>query len=149
MPLEILVPFVVLAVSVIMLVITRSGLSRQARLDSTEAVAARFALDFPEYDVTDVMIADDRQAALLTIGGRDVADAAGLVRTIGDRTTTRLMTSGALHSVVEDDKGLAVRSTDFTWPCQTVRLADPADRARWRKLLDRLSVEPPASQAEA
>jgi len=146
MPLEILVPFVVIAVAVIMLVITRSGLSMQARLGSAEAVASRFSIDFPECAVADILIADDRRAALLIMRDTDVV---GLVRAIGDRTTTRLLSAGSLSSMVERDTGLVVNSTDFTWPRQVVQLAETADRAQWRTVLLPLCVETPTDQVAA
>jgi len=146
MPLEILVPFVVIAVSVIMLVITRSGLSRQARLSSDQAVAARFGIDFPECTVADIMIDDDRCTALLIMQD---TDAVGLVRAIGDRTTTRMLNAGALFSVVERDTGLVVTSTDFTWPRHVIQLAGAAERARWRTVLMPFCVETHADKVAA
>ena len=146
MPLEILVPFVVVAVAVIMLVITRSGLSRQARVGSAEAVAARFAIDYPDCAVADILIADDGRAALLLM--RDT-DAAGLVRAIGDRTTTRFLNPGSLSSVTEHRSGLVLSSTDFTWPRQRIQLAEAAQRDRWRMALDPLCADKPAAQVPA
>lgn len=146
MPLEILVPFVVIAVSVIMLVITRSGLSRQARLGAPEAVAARFEIDFPACALADILIADDARVALLIMP--DTA-AVGLVRAIGDRTTTRLLDAGALSSVIERETGLVVTSTDFTWPRHFIRLADAAERARWRTALLPLCVDMHAAEVAA
>lgn len=146
MPLEILVPFVIVAVSVIMLVIVRSGLSRRARLGSAEAAASRFAIDFPDCAIADTLIADDGRAALLIM--RE-SEAVGLVRAIGDRTTTRLLNAGDLSAVIERDNGLIVTSTDFTWPRQGIRLADAADRVRWREVLLPLCGEAHADRITA
>jgi len=144
MPLEILAPFVVIAVLVIMLVVSRSGLSRRATLRSEDDVRARLAIDFPDFEGEAVLIDDSRTTALLP-----GPDRVGLVRAFGDRSTTRMLTAGAVRAVAESEKGVVIEMTDFTWPRQSVALKSPADRARWRQALAPLQAAPTAEERPA
>lgn len=149
MPLEILAPFVVLAVAVIMLVISRSGLSRSATLTDSDAITRRFQIDHPEVEVRSVWIDNSQKTALLTLSAEPLPSGAlGLVKAVGDRTTTRLLLPGSLKSVAEQSDGLHLHSADFTWPRHTVKLKDPDDRAQWLTLLRPLAAgtETPTSR---
>ena len=143
MPLELLVPFVVAAVTVIMLVISRSGLSRPTVLTGETQVESRFRLDYPEAAIDTVLIDDAGTTALLMAGGA----ATGLLRAFGDRTTTRQLKPGDLAAVTVISSGLEIVSADFTWPRHRVALRREEDRARWRDALAPLATTQGAAAA--
>lgn len=146
MPLEILVPFVVLAVAAIMLVIVRSGLSKQAAIASAEAARRRFRIDYPAADIACVLIDDDRKTALLAMRN---SGEAGLVLAFGDRTVTRLLTPGDVRSMAAGNAGFTLRFDDFTAPVLAIALAGDGDRAVWRAILEPLTGAPATREAAA
>lgn len=112
MPLEILALLVILGVGGIVLAIHLTGGTVTATLANDEAAIERFAEDFPEHAVAEVMITENGQSAVLALTGGD----AGLVHAIGDRFLTRLLTAGTAATIdAAGEAALLLRLNDMSW----------------------------------
>lgn len=100
------------------------GWSQPATLDSPDAARARYALDHPEDTVIDVIVADDRKAALLSLEGGHI----GLVHGLGDRFVVRRLGPGSLSALRVDPAVVTLQLDDIGFPRATLRLAESATR---------------------
>lgn len=111
MSLAILVPLVVVGVSLVVLAIHFSGLSRPARIGSDEEVRARYAYDYPLDTVQSMDVTTDRRAAFLAVEGGVL----GIVESFGDGYVTERLAPGADIDIATDGAAIRVRSGDVTW----------------------------------
>lgn len=127
-----LAALVVVGVGLIVAAIHFTGGSRAASIASADQARARFAADYPNIQITAVVVTADRRSALLeTADGR-----AGLVHAVGAKFLTRLLTQRDVAAVrSEADNVLSVRFWDFTFPRARFAFAGPAEAARAEALL--------------
>lgn len=131
MPLEMLAIMVVLGLALAIGAVHLSGLSHPAHIEDATQAAARFGEDFPERNVMDCLITEDRRAAFLKLEGGGI----GLVAAMGDRFITRLLDGAAMagHTRPQPDE-IDLEFRDFTYPSGAYGFgsAEEADRlAGW------------------
>ncbi len=126
-PLHLLLPLVVGGVALTVGLTHLLGGSTPAAL-SVEAITDLLALDLPDAVVDEVLLADDRRAALVTLRSGHAA-----VLVLGDRLVSRLLPAGLRAEATE--RGLRLRLPDPGCPRIDVALSDSARRQEW---LDRL-----------
>ncbi len=126
-PLPVLLGLVVGGLTVTTAPLHWMGWSETATLESAEAAAARFALDYPDHTVTEVVLADDAAAALLALE----AGAIGLVAAVGDRFVVRTLQRGSLSAVHSDPAQLLLHLSDIAFPRARIRLPASPLRDRW------------------
>lgn len=127
-----LAALVVVGVGLIVAAIHFTGGSRGASIASEEQVRARFAADYPNVQISGVVVTADRRSALLeTADGRT-----GLVHAVGAKFLTRLLGPRDVAVVrPEGDTVLTVRFWDFTFPSARFVFSSPAETARAEALL--------------
>ncbi len=119
-------------VTVVVAVTHLTGGSQLARLGTDEDVLAAWRVDHPDDVVTTVQRADDDRTALVMVS----ESSPGLVFGLGDRLVCRRLAPALLHRVIEGERHLDLRLSDFGARRVRVRLADPALRAAWRRRLE-------------
>lgn len=125
MPLNILLPLVVIGIAAIAVMLHLTGKSKRARLTQDSARAA-WLRHFPDDQVAQVLAADEGHAALV-----ETNQGWGLIWSFGADTVARHLTDVA----IEDTKqGLRFKFSDFTAPSVRVILA-PDERMIWRKMV--------------
>ncbi|SLN65999.1 hypothetical protein TRL7639_03737 [Falsiruegeria litorea R37] len=125
MPLDILLILVVVGIASIAVMLHLSGKSKRARLTSNNAGMA-WVRHFPDDQVTNVMVAKDGHAALVTTSA-----GMGLIWSFGADTVARHLVDVSLD---ETKHGLRFKFSDFTAPSVRVALA-PEERQTWCKTI--------------
>lgn len=126
MSLALLVVMVVVGVSGVVLIVHLTGGSVHARLADEAAARARFAVDFPEPEVTAAFLTADGEAAFLALADGRV----GIVQAIGSKFLTRIVAARDLAEAPRvEDAAVTLHLRDFTWPGGVFTLAG-ADEAR-------------------
>lgn len=126
MSLTLLVFIVVAGIAAVVIAVHMTGGSVRAELDGEEAARRRFAEDFPDLAPASVWLTRDRCAAIIGLEDGRV----GIVRALGGKFLTRLVTAGDLVGAPRASDGtVCVRLRDFTWRGGVFRFAD-AEEAR-------------------
>ena len=116
----------------VILTVHLTGGSQRARIADAQDARAVFALDFPDAQVQDVVLADDHRAALLALDNGHF----GAVTVLGKDRVARRFSRSALRRVRADARGLTLRTGDFGAPTIRVALAHPDHRAAWHARLE-------------
>lgn len=112
MPLEILALLVVFGVGGVVLAIHLTGGTISAEIASAGAARSRFAEDFADVAVGDVIITNDRRSAVLALEG----DNCGVIHAIGDRFLTRYLVADDNPTArAKDDVTISLRIDDISW----------------------------------
>jgi len=115
MPLNILLPIVVLGIAGIAALLHLLGYSRPKRIASELEARALWAREFPAHPAQTVLVAQDGHAALI-----QTPQGTGLVWTIGaDATARRLQNANATRTA----SGIRVYLHDFTAPSVSIHLS--------------------------
>ena len=111
MPLEILVPMVVVGLAIMIGTVHLAGGSQKdARLDE-DLARQRFAIDFPDFGADIFFLNDERSCAFL----HDVhGDQLGYVQAMGQHCLTRLLKPGSVSDLASGEKRLVVKLKDPT-----------------------------------
>jgi hypothetical protein len=125
MPLELLLIMVVGGVSLVALILHLTGRSAQTVLSAEDARVA-WHRHFPDDEVRQVMVSEDRHAALV-----QTSVATGLLWSFGADTVARHLID---FDVMETKDGLRLEFHDFGTPGVSLTLAPP-ERARWQQLM--------------
>ena len=125
MPLEILLIMVVGGVSLVALILHMTGRSAQTVLSAEDARSA-WHRHFPDDEVRDVLVSEDRHAALVQIAGTT-----GLLWSFGADTVARHLND---FDMMETQAGLRLEFHDFGTPGVSLTLA-PCERDRWQQLM--------------
>ncbi len=121
MSLPILVAMVVVGISAVVAAVHLSGGSAKAQLAGTDHALQRFATDFPDLASRAVLLTEDGGTAFLQLDNGSV----GIVRGIGDKFLTRIVTGADVAAVtVRDDRTVALSLLDFTWKGGDFRFTD-------------------------
>jgi|GEM_PF-2949608 len=129
MPLNILLPMVVLGIAGLVLLVRLLRPTPPLTLANRKAARALWDHRNPENPARAIHLSRSRNAALI-----ETDTAAGLLWSMGCDPVTRLFhTAPDCH---ETDKTLIVRTGDFTAPKITIALPDPTERRRWRSVLE-------------
>lgn len=127
MPLYILAPMVVVGLA---LVIGCGYLldRKKSRKPLDEAgFRKRFARDFPNEEVDEIILASDGLSALLRLAS---AGKVGLVFQMGQNQSTRLLEPGSVQHISQTAAGLELVLKDFSAHCVKIELKDPAKTLR-------------------
>ena len=126
MSLPVLAVMVVFGIAAIVMAVHLTGGSRLARLADEAHARRRFAEDYPDEEVADVVLANDGAAAFLVLlGGR-----LGVVQAIGGHFLTRIVLPGDIAVLKMESSGLTLRSRDFTWKGGAFEFGEAAAAAR-------------------
>jgi hypothetical protein len=127
MPLNILLPMVVIGIATITIVLHLLGLSRRITLIDADAARAAWDREFPADPAAAATLSHDHHAALIetATGGH------GIVFPMGADTTARYLAGARLH---ETARGLSIALPDFTAPRIRLRL-DTDEAARWPQMM--------------
>ncbi|MCW9043286.1 MAG: hypothetical protein OQK05_08070 [Pseudopelagicola sp.] len=124
MPLNVLLPVVVIGIIGIAVILHMIGLTAPRRLaDKAEALAA-WAREFPESPAIDARLSADQRAALIECADGD----AGLVWCFGADTVARPLVD---FDLLDTETGLDIRLHDVAAPRVSVALT-PEERPRWK-----------------
>ncbi len=135
MSLPILVIMVIAGVSAVGLAVHLSGGSRDAALTGEAMARARYAEDFPDDSVEEVVMAADGAGAVLKIGNGVV----GIVHNFGDRFVTRRLAPGTPVETREDGSdGFVLLPHEFAWTEARFRFGDADACRRARSAVDAL-----------
>ncbi|GAA2822646.1 hypothetical protein EDC40_105345 [Aminobacter aminovorans] len=121
MSLPVLVAMVVVGISAVVAAVHLSGGSAMARLTGTDQALQRFVADFPDVTARAVVLTEDSGTAFLLLDSGSV----GIVRGIGDKFLTRVVTAADVADVItRDDRIISLRLRDFTWKGGDFRFVD-------------------------
>ena len=135
-PPTVLVPLVVGGVSFVVALTWWVGWSEPTEIPSAQAAEARYRHDFPDDAVRDVVLADDRRAALLWVQPRGGAGPRfGAVTVLGHHLVVRRLAREQIRALDEGDDGLRLQVRDFGGPSLSITLSDPEVRTTWRDRL--------------
>jgi hypothetical protein len=127
MPLEILLPMVVLGIAGITLLLHVLGLSCPALLADGQAARAAWLDEFPEDKPQRVVLSHDHRAALI-----ETAKGKGVVWPVGADTTARYL-QGA--QITRTARGVRLDLPDYTAPHIHLTL-DAAEADSWPRMLE-------------
>lgn len=113
MSLTVLILLVVIGVSVVVGAVHLAGGSKQKLLADADAARKRFLIDFPEFDITGVLVSADHKKALLI---NETGTHAGLVVVMGAHSLTRMVDQTLLKSVFRSKTEIVLALTDLTLP---------------------------------
>ena len=121
MSLPVLVAMVVVGISAVVAAVHLSGGSAMARLTGADQALQRFVADFPDVTARAVVLTEDSGTAFLLLDSGSV----GIVRGIGDKFLTRVVTAADVADVTtRDDRIISLRLRDFTWKGGDFRFVD-------------------------
>ncbi len=127
MPLNILLPMVIIGIGGVAVLLHMLGLSQRATFNTKATAHAAWLREFPDDAPDRVTVSQNRQAALIEGGwGR------GIVWTMGADTTARHL-AGA--RVVPTEKGVCIMLPDYTAPQVDLAL-DQSEAPIWASLLE-------------
>ncbi len=121
MTLPLLLLLVVIGVSLVVGAVHLAGGSKISALTDENSAIERFAVDFPEFVSTKIVLSSDHNVAVL-INDRSVN--AGIVVVMGAHSLTRILDADFLNSVTRSDKGLVLGLADMTLPVVDIMLSD-------------------------
>lgn len=127
MPLPLLLALVVGGIGAIALILHVLGHSRPLRLAHAGEVRARWLREFPDDQVTQVVLCGDGRAALVM-----TRRGPGLVYAMGADSAVHGLNGARIR---ETARGLRIDLNDFAAPGVTLTLG-PQAKARWRDLLE-------------
>jgi hypothetical protein len=122
MSLPILVAIVVVGISLTVAAVHFTGGGKLAVMSDGQEALRIFARDHPEETATIVHLTADRRAAFLALPGSRT----GIVRGIGDRYLTRVVTPCDVKAVARNGPGIvSIHLRDFTWRGGDFEFDDP------------------------
>lgn len=116
MPLQILLPMVVIGIAGIVVLLHMLGRSELARLEDDDAARRAWLREYPGTPPARVILSHDRHAALI-----ETARGAGVVWPMGMDTTARFLRGATIRRTKD---GLCIDLPDFTAPRIRLRLND-------------------------
>ncbi|WP_422033130.1 hypothetical protein [Roseovarius sp.] len=116
MPLQILLPMVVIGIAGIVVLLHMLGRSELARLEDDDAARRAWLREYPGTPPARVILSHDRHAALI-----ESARGAGVVWPMGMDTTARFLRGATIRRTKD---GLCIDLPDFTAPRIRLRLND-------------------------
>lgn len=111
MPLEILGPLVICGISLTVLAVYFSGVSKPAKLADQNAARAEFLKDYGDADINKTFLTSDNRAGFLMLSQKNTL---GLVEAMGSQFLTRFLAPGDVAGVKLSGDLLEVRFNDFT-----------------------------------
>lgn len=138
MSLTVLVAIVVIGIAAVLVAVHASGGTRAAELANADQARRRFAEDFPNETIAEVLLTTPPTAAFLLLDGTRT----GIVQAVGMHFLTRIVRPPDLAAVDADGATLSLKTRDFTWAGGCFRFASPWEVQR---LSQRLS---PANRNE-
>lgn len=130
MPLPILGALVVLGIGGLVLLVHMLGGSKKRLYEDEAAAAADLKQDYPQAQIRQTMLADDRKSALFTL-----SDGVGFAARFGQGRLTRVLHANDLKRVEEGPDGLTIHLADYTAPRLLVRISSAQARAVWKAYL--------------
>ncbi|MEQ8988062.1 MAG: hypothetical protein RID15_10025 [Marinovum algicola] len=128
MPLQILLPMVVIGIAGIVVLLHVLGRSELARFEDEDAARQAWLREYPDTPPTRVILSHDNHAALV-----ETEYGAGVVWPMGMDTTARLLRGAAICRTKD---GLLVDLPDFAAPRVRLRLNDD-EADLWPALMNR------------
>ncbi len=122
MPLNILLPMVVIGIAGIAALLHLLGLSRALHFADPDSARAAWNREFPDTPALQVILCQNKRAALI-----DTPDGPGVVWSMGADSTARFLTGAR---AMRKPDGIALRLPDFTAPNLRLRL-DPDETNLW------------------
>lgn len=127
MPLNILLPMVIVGIAGIAVLLHLLGLSRPASFDTETRARAAWLREFPDDVPVRITLCEDHSAALIGL-----ADGFGVVWPMGADTTARHLTGAQIISAKD---GIHITLPDYTAPRIHLRLR-AEEAAYWRDLTE-------------
>jgi len=132
MPLDILLPMVVVGIAVIVLLIRVLRPTPPFRMRDRDDAIAIWNRHNPDDPARSVLLGPDRASALI-----ETARGRGIIWGLGADPVTRHLRRDA--ECRETDRGLIIKSGDFTAPAIRLYLPSQRDRDMWRAMLEEKS----------
>jgi len=126
MPLEILGPLVICGITLTVLAVYFSGISKPARLAGDAEAKSEFLLDYGSERVKSAILTADKSAGFLML---DQKNTVGLVEAMGSEFLTRLLSRGDIAGLELSEDKLNVRFNDFTHKRHSYTIGNPKDAA--------------------
>ncbi|MVA97580.1 hypothetical protein GN330_10015 [Nitratireductor sp. CAU 1489] len=111
MSLTVLVAIVVIGIMAVVVAVHMTGGTREAELTSEAEARRRFAEDFPNETIVEVVVTKPPTAAFLLLESTRT----GIVQAVGMHFLTRIVRPADLTVVDADGAALCLRTRDFTW----------------------------------
>lgn len=126
MPLEMLGPLVVCGISLTVLAVYFSGISKPAKLADSSEAKTEFLIDYADVGIKNTILTADKSAGFLML---DQKNTVGLVEAMGSEFLTRLLSVGDIAGLDLSDGKLNVRFNDFTHKRHSYTIENPKDAA--------------------
>ncbi|MBL4726453.1 MAG: hypothetical protein JKY83_07240 [Rhizobiaceae bacterium] len=126
MPLEILGPLVICGISLTVLAVYFSGISKLAKLADGAEAKTEFLLDYADARIKSSILTTDKSAGFMIL---DQKTTVGLVEAMGSGFLTRLLSVGDIAGLELTDGKLNVRYNDFTHKRRSYTVENPKDAA--------------------
>ncbi len=126
MPLQVLLPLVVVGIGAIAMALHLLGLSKPRRFADTDQAIQAWLREAPQSSARDAVLSTDNQAALIAL-----SDGFGLVWCFGADTVARPLGDATYHNTPD---ALIIRFSDMGAPQAKVNLSDQ-DREIWHNTL--------------
>lgn len=139
MPLEILGPLVIGGITLTVLVVYFSGISKVVILADVAAVQQEFLKDYGDALIEQTFLTSNNMAGFLKLR-RD--DSVGLVEVMGDRYITRILLPGDVVDLQQSSDRLDIRFNDFTHNEQSYTIEDENTAKAVHDLLANLTQTP-------
>lgn len=124
MPLEILGPLVICGISLTVLAVYLSGISKPAKLADNGEAKTEFLLDYADATIKNTILTADKSAGFLMF---DRKNTVGLVEAMGSEFLTRLLSAGDIAGLELSEGKLNVRFNDFTHKRHSYTIENPKD----------------------
>ncbi|MBL4891941.1 MAG: hypothetical protein JKX91_08975 [Rhizobiaceae bacterium] len=126
MPLEILGPLVICGITLTVLAVYFSGISKPAKLTGDAEAKSEFLLDYGSERVKSAILTADKSAGFLIL---DQKNTVGLVEAMGSEFLTRLLSRGDITGLELSEDKLNVWFNDFTHKWHSYTIENPKDAA--------------------
>lgn len=137
MPLEILGPLVIFGISLTVLAVYFSGISKAARLTDAKEVQMEFLRDYADAIIEKTFLTSDNRAGFVALSEKNTF---GLVEAMGSQFLTRFLAPGDVASVKLSDGQLDVCYNDFTHKKQHYTIDNQKDAAAILEALSALKT---------
>lgn len=124
MPLEILGPMVICGITLTVLAVYFSGISKPAKLADNAEAKTEFLMDYADASVKTTILTTDKSAGFLMLKQKNTI---GLVEAMGSEFLTRLLSPGDIAGLELSEGKLNVRFNDFTHKRHSYTIENPKD----------------------
>ncbi|MCB1440102.1 MAG: hypothetical protein H6888_00280 [Nitratireductor sp.] len=139
MPLAVLAPLVIVGIAIVVLLVRMAFGSNRHVLENEGEAVDSLTRDYPECRVAEVIMAQDRHAALLLLSSPP--GSAGYVQAFGARNVTRLFSAADVRKWQKrGTSGVRIYFADAGLPMTEMEFSGEADAATAWKMLEEMTA---------